>query len=352
MKKLLSLTANISLMLIFLNALVYSCATKNDAREQADKLYKQGLELAEKGGVPNMIEAAALYKKSFEADSSFANAYAAYANTYASLGGGFNYLSPEKVIPEIKFAADKAVALDPNLAWGWVAKANVELLSTWDWTAFGNYLKKAVDLDPNNATLLIWYTNYLDMMKRSDEAKQFEERAMKITPENQVVINYTRYKMAKAGEFEKVKQSIKKDIEANPKDPYPYWQMAVLCSREGKPEEALANLAIQIPLMNGDIADEVALSGFNLGRMGKTEEAMAELKKLDELAEKGTYVSPALKAWVYAGLNNKDEAMAFLEKGYNERAFRMGLDLNGFSFIFKSLEDDPRYIELMKKMKL
>jgi tetratricopeptide (TPR) repeat protein len=214
------------------------------------------------------------------------------------------------------------------------------------------YMKQALGLEPENTDFLVEYANFLVMMKRGEEARAIFDKARKLAPDSPLVNDYFQYAMIHSREFDKVKPLIKKEIREDPQNPYLYWKMAVLCSKEGKPEEALENLSLQIPMMNGDMVDEVALCGYNLGRMGKTEEALAQLKKLDELAEKGMYVSPAVRAWIYSGLNNRDEAMACLEKGFTERAHRMGLDLIAFAFIFESVSDDPRYQELLKKMNL
>ena len=76
------------------------------------------------------------------------------------------------------------------------------------------------------------------------------------------------------------------------------------------------------------------------------------LQKLEQLSTKDQYVSPALKAWVYSGMNDKDKAIEWLTRGYETRAHRMGLNIKRFSFIFDPISDDPRFRKLMGKMNL
>ena len=121
---------------------------------------------------------------------------------------------------------------------------------------------------------------------------------------------------------------------------------------QGKYDEAIKHLQIQIPLMKGDEVDEVALLGNLYGRTGRKPQALEMLERLDELSSQGKYVSPALKAWIYSGLNDKDEAILWLTKGYETRAHRMGLDIIDFSFIFEPIADNPRFKELLRKMNL
>lgn len=352
MKKLFNFKFTKGIFMILAVAFLLSCSNKNKLHEQAEQLYKQGIELMNTGGVPNLMEAINLFKKSVEIDSSFARSYASMSIAYANLGGLYNYLAPGKTWPEAIPAADKAVALDEKLADGYLAKAYIEQYYNWNWEEMGKNLKRALDLEPDNVFLLLQNAGYLATMNKTEESQILLNKAQQLAPDSPMVNNYLMNNMIYNREFEKVKPLVKKEINANPQNGYLYWKMATLCSKEGTYEEAVNYLNIQIPLMNGDINDEVALLGYNYGRLGLTAEAQAQLAKLDELAGNGMYVSPVGKAWIYAGLNNKDEAIACLQKGYEEHAFRMGLDLIYSSFIFESIADDPRYQELLKKMKL
>ena len=104
--------------------------------------------------------------------------------------------------------------------------------------------------------------------------------------------------------------------------------------------------------MKGDEVDEVALLGNLYGRTGRRGQALEMLERLDELSSQGKYVSPALKAWVYSGLNDRDEAILWLTKGYEARAHRMGLSIIEFKFVFEPIADDPWFKELLRKMNL
>ena len=104
--------------------------------------------------------------------------------------------------------------------------------------------------------------------------------------------------------------------------------------------------------MKGDEVDEVALLGNLYGRTGRRAQALEMLERLDELSRQGKYVSPALKAWIYAGLKERDKAILWLTKGYETRAHRMGLDIMWFKYVFEPIADDPRFKELLRKMNL
>ena len=63
-----------------------------------------------------------------------------------------------------------------------------------------------------------------------------------------------------------------------------------------------------------------------------------------------TQLPPYVIATFYARLGNVDETMKWLEKGYEERDFRM--TLISVSQEFDGLRSDPRFRELVRRMGL
>lgn len=56
-------------------------------------------------------------------------------------------------------------------------------------------------------------------------------------------------------------------------------------------------------------------------------------------------------AYVYAGLGDKDQAFAWLERAFQERSGTLQQALQIFSY-FDKLRDDPRYADLLRRMGL
>src|SRR5262249_44657510 len=108
-----------------------------------------------------------------------------------------------------------------------------------------------------------------------------------------------------------------------------------------------------------ELQDAVALSGENhsvlaaLGHAyavsGKRAEALQTLNRLRELS-KQTYVSPFGVASIYAGLGQKDQTFEWLEKAYAERhSYLIFLKVEP---IWDSLRSDPRFTDLLRRMRL
>ena len=89
--------------------------------------------------------------------------------------------------------------------------------------------------------------------------------------------------------------------------------------------------------------------GGDYARAGKHKKAQEILDTLLELPEENA-VDPLMLAEIYAGLDQKEKAFSYLEKGYDIRSGLM-IYLKVYSQTFlKNLSSDPRYTELLKKM--
>src|SRR5215472_16791711 len=89
--------------------------------------------------------------------------------------------------------------------------------------------------------------------------------------------------------------------------------------------------------------------GFVEGVARKIPEANQTLSRLRALAE-SHYIDPYMIAAVYAGLENKNQAFDWLNKGIDERSSSMVyLKVDPF---FDTLHADPRFADLLRRIGL
>jgi Flp pilus assembly protein TadD len=124
--------------------------------------------------------------------------------------------------------------------------------------------------------------------------------------------------------------------------------MGLLLLRTGSRESAIAEWAKAVELSDRS-PDALAFWGYGCGRTGRTAEAEAALKELEGLARK-RFVSALPFAILTLGLDRKAEALAWLEKAYEERAGRL-VYLN-VEHGFDPLRAEPRFREIVRKMGL
>jgi adenylate cyclase len=327
-----------------------ACAEQvDDTEAAANEEYLLGMEYYQQGG-SNLRQAIDHFTRSVDLDSTFALGYAGLARAHASIGGQFNVLSPEQTFPKAKEAAEKAVALDDDLAEAHLAQAYVKDLGDWDWTGAEREYQRALELDSANVEILTSYAWFLVNTKRADEAAALVEKARDLAPAAWTATAQLDYLIT--GNAVGPVQLVKDLIEADPNNPAGYWWLGNIYTQEGDFEGAAEQLQKQIPLMEGDVVDEVALLGHVYGRMGREEDARRMLERLDELSDEGRYVSPVLKAWIHSGLGEAEEAVAWLREGYEARAHRSGLQMNGFSFVYEPISEDPSFVSLLEEMGL
>lgn len=113
-------------------------------------------------------------------------------------------------------------------------------------------------------------------------------------------------------------------------------------------EEAIAEFQKALTFFKGS-GDALAALGHTFARSGRTSEARRVLEGLKKPSP-GTYVSPGHTALVYLGLDQKDEALKWLQKAYQDRyAWLVFLKVDP---IFDSLRSDPKFRDLVRRVRL
>jgi hypothetical protein len=83
---------------------------------------------------------------------------------------------------------------------------------------------------------------------------------------------------------------------------------------------------------------------------GRRAEALAIVKELENRYAKREAIGQYL-AYVYAGLGDKDQAFAWLERDFQQRS-GIRLPFIQWWFTFADLRSDPRYADLVRRMGL
>jgi hypothetical protein len=91
--------------------------------------------------------------------------------------------------------------------------------------------------------------------------------------------------------------------------------------------------------------------GSTYADLGRREEAEAVLTELTE-RRKTEFVINGLIASIHALLGRKDEAFRWLDLAFEEREFVLaGWGLHLPSWTFRGLEDDPRFTEILDRVR-
>jgi len=116
------------------------------------------------------------FRQAVEIEPGNAAAWAALAGCYASLGADIGSVDPATMAPEARTAIARALDLDPNLAEAHRTLAAIRLYYDWDWTGSEQEFHRALELNPNDSSTHLSYSQLLMVRKRFDEALE-ENRA-------------------------------------------------------------------------------------------------------------------------------------------------------------------------------
>jgi serine/threonine-protein kinase len=284
------------------------------------------------------------FNQAIEKDPGYALAYAGLADCYVVPA---NPQAPKEKMPRAKAAAMRALELDETLAEAHTALARVLAVYDWDWAGAEKEFKRAIELNPRYAVAHQWYGSYCEATGRHNEAIAEERRALELDPLSLTINFELGLAFYYAHEYDQAIEQFKKTLELDPNFPPTYQFLPAAYEQKGMYGEAIAGFQKAIPLKGGS---EWSFSMSGLGHVyavsGKKSEARLVLDELKQLS--GQEDVPAYGiALVYAGLGDKDQAFAWLEKGYQERSFQMSwLKVEPR---WDSLRSDPRFANLVRR---
>ena len=290
------------------------------------------------------------YGEALDHDPAYAQAYAGLADTYAMLGS-YGGLLPADAYPKAKAAAEKALALEPDLAEAYVPLALAETDYFWDWEAAEDHFLHALALNPQYATAHHQYaTEYLSVMGRHDEAVRVGRQAVALDPLS-LIINADMGRIYDAGgRPDEAIVQLEKTLEMDPAFALTRLYLSSAYVQKHQYDEAIAILE---PLRAaptdslGPSPSTLAFLGYAYARAAREAQARKVIAELDTL-NWYRYVAPIWQAIVYANLHEYDQAFALLDSAYTDRNRQLAY-LNAMPF-FRVLRDDPRAESLLARM--
>ena len=217
----------------------------------------------------------------------------------------------------------------------------------WDFDAAEREFVRGIELNPTYANGHHWYSVYLVVTGRDDEAIERIRMALELEPLSRIInSNYGQW-LSLAGRYEEAHEQLRKTSELDPAWAMAHWQIGRNYMQQGLFSEAVAHYEQAVMLDASPYW--IGFLGHAYAKLGRVDEAHSVLERLDELAET-RYVSPLGKAAVYAGLGDLDSFFEWMEHDYEERASNLPL-LRGFPW-GEAVEQDPRFAELLRRIGL
>ena len=290
----------------------------------------------------DLRRASEFYAKAVARDPRFALAYSALADTLA-VQGVFGVQPPADVYPRAMQAAERALELDPDLAEAHATRGHIRLIFKLDWQGALDDYEEAVRHDPRYAMAHMWRGFWLVFAGRGEEglaelqlARDLEPDSLALAVNHARALYWTRHYDAAAEQLTRV-------LEVDPGNGLARTLQASVLTQLGRFDEALAILGEGPTGGPGGRA----LRGVTLGLAGRTDEARAELQRLEALSKR-EYVSAYDLASICAAIGDHDCAFTWLDRAIVERSSLVTTLRT--DPVMDGLRKDSRYVDFENKI--
>jgi TolB-like protein/Flp pilus assembly protein TadD len=289
----------------------------------------------------------AYYEEAIGKDANFAPAYVGLAKAYERLGSVAVGGSPKETHPKMMSAARKAIELDPDLAAPHVLLAAV-YQKQWQWSDAEAEFKRGLELNSNDAGAYVGYAKWLMCQGRMDEALAWAQRARDLDPLGDAVDLLGAPGITKgwilfhAKRYDEAIRELRSD---NPD----HWYLGMALIANGQPKEAIPVLERALSRSPDRSPSVMGVLVRAYAHAGHREEALRLLDELKRRQQKN-YVPAAPFVNAYLGLGDNEQAMAWLERAYQEQSNILQL-VKVFPF-FDPLRGDPRFVDLVHRVGL
>jgi len=314
---------------------------------EAYESYLKGRYFWNKRTADGLSKAIEYFNEAIERKPDYAQAYAGLADSYA-LAGDWKYglLAPREAYPKAKAAAAKAIALDGTLGEAHISLAFCLDNFEWDWESAGREFTRGIELSPRYPTGHEWYGWHLAALGRHADAVAEVEKAASLDPLSPSIGADLAEELLVAHRFD---EAIKESRNTMILDPFfapVHYVLGQALVQRHNYNEAIAELQKAIELSPGSTAFTANLA-YAYAVSGMREKAEKILNDLKNRSSQAFSNAPEI-AMVYVGLGEKDQAMAWLERGYAERFSPWVL----MRPCFDPLRSDPGFQDLVRRIGL
>jgi len=294
-------------------------------------------------------EAVDLCEQAIGLDPSFAPAHATLADALTMQAIGFFQGPGGAFLPRARAAAERALALDPNLPAAHLARALSLMYHDWAYPEAREAFERALSLNPSFADAYRWFEFYWTYVEHDyEQAVSALKEAGALDPmDGRLPLREATVEFI-FGNFDRAERILREVAAAEGESPILKISLMDTLIRAGRDVEAV-ELARSLPVA-GAIPDVfLGVAGLTLVLGGSADECRARLQELERRAEQA-YSLPFWRAVIYAALGDLDRAFALLDTAAEDRD--AGLLFLSVVPKVPGFQTDPRYVALLRRIGL
>jgi serine/threonine protein kinase/tetratricopeptide (TPR) repeat protein len=314
---------------------------------EAHDAYLRGRYFFNRPSDDNLRKAIAQYEEAVKLSPEFSLAFSGMSDAYLWAGYNEGFLTATAAKEKSRLAAEQAVQLDDSSAEAHTSLAVFKLFYGFDWQGCEREFRQAIALNPNYSFAHDQFATALAFQGRFPEATAEGARAIELDPLSpQVLVDATMPFLFQR----KIAEAKALSRKAAELDPTFFFPVMV----EGWGNLEVGRYGDAIPFLEKAKTMEAppfvsAFLAYAYGAAGDRARAMTELASLRKMSADGT-VLPFNMALVALGLGDHAGALNNLEQAWAADSQMMAW--LGQDRIFDPLRGEPRFVALLKKLRL
>jgi adenylate cyclase len=320
-------------------------AAQSTTDTTAYELYHQGLSLWGKRSGDNIPKAITFFEQAIARDPNYALAYTGLANAYA-VASYYTPMPQREAMSKAREAVSKSLKLDPNLAEAHIAAGKI-LTNDLDLVGAIREFQRGIELKPNDANAHHWYGNGpLICLGRYEEGIAENKRAIELDPLSPIINADQGQNLYYVRRYDEALAQLQHTLELDPTFFYTHYSLGWVFQAKGDLKAAIAEYEKAKQL--GDDPFMLVLLAAAKTMAGDKNIAKQTLTELDKISQHREVLAYD-RAVLYLAMNNKDQAIRWLEQGYADRD---GANIGYIKIdpLFDPLRGDPRFEALVQKV--
>ncbi|TFH22163.1 MAG: hypothetical protein E4H10_14190 [Bacteroidia bacterium] len=284
------------------------------------------------------------FNKALEIDPEYASAYAGIAGVWAFLKQ-MDYVTPDEANLKLEEFMSRALQLDNPSAEVYYYDGIKKVWTDFDWEGGESSLMRCLEINPNFSEARAYYSHLMMLLKRPEEMREQITLALEIDPKNPLIQVLATVELMIESKYDLCIDRAKQLQTMMPNNPL---LMLVLFQSYTETDEydlAIIELRKVFKQLADDIVIETLDREYSKAGFEKALNAAA-----DNWTERFTGASAQHATMLYAYAGNTEKTLFWLERAYIRRD--PSNPYLGVIPYLRPYHDEPRYIEIVQRMKL
>jgi TolB-like protein/Flp pilus assembly protein TadD len=283
------------------------------------------------------------YMQAIELDPRYALAWSELSLAWTDLGTYFLEGAPtQEAYAKARAAADRALALSPDLASAHIARGHLLQIVDLDWRGAKAELRRAMELAPNDGEAKFYSGQQLATFGQVEPAIELTRQALATEPLRAEWYKWLAYYLSALNRLDEAERAIRRAIELQPASAVFHYALTIIEVQRGNVQAALGAAQQEPPGGWQDVT-------LALARQIGSDRGAADAA-LRTLIDKGANSYAYQIAQVYALRNDPKATFEWLDRALSNRDPDIG-GLLSDPFILR-YKDDPRFAAFCRNVGL